>query len=335
MKNTKIKTTKDTENITNISAAIKNAVDYLIANPKDFPGLAASGKLYDDALVANTTLQNLNGGANVSIGNLSITKVDIRCLYLDTAYQTHLRRHADAKLVNDWDLRKVGTITLSYRNNKLYVIDGGHRISAALKHELFWLPAVIYTDLTQAEEAEIFAYQNKNVASLKPIDKYTSLLVAGDTITTNIERITEQYGFVVTNKKKNVPRAISSFGALYTIMTDDTTIGYDGCACLEWILQTMLDSLWCEHPDFACDTWMKGFMQVYKEGLTNHQLANYKDNLVAILSHITPSYLSSFASTDNPSAEKRGKASAAILKIARGRVTLKEIFDIVEKNNIN
>lgn len=64
MKNTKIKTTKDTENITNISAAIKNAVDYLIANPKDFPGLAASGKLYDDALVANTTLQNLNGGAS-------------------------------------------------------------------------------------------------------------------------------------------------------------------------------------------------------------------------------------------------------------------------------
>ena len=30
MKNTKIKTTKDTENITNISTAIKNAVDYLI-----------------------------------------------------------------------------------------------------------------------------------------------------------------------------------------------------------------------------------------------------------------------------------------------------------------
>lgn len=87
--------------------------------------------------------------------------------------------------------------------------------------------------MTQAEEAEIFAYQNRNVASLKPIDKYTSLLVAGDTITTNIERITEQYGFVVTNKKKNVPRAISSFGALYTIMTDNTTIGYDGCACLE------------------------------------------------------------------------------------------------------
>ena len=110
-------------------------------------------------------------------GELSMVNKNL--LSIDPTYQ----RKASQELLSWLESGRglVGVITISRRNNTLYVVDGQHRVMAAMKRsDITHLPAIIFENDAVKAEAQAFINSNVNRGSLKMIEKFNALLRAGD-----------------------------------------------------------------------------------------------------------------------------------------------------------
>lgn len=133
--------------------------------------------------------------------NVAIIPIPVELLEIDTRYQTEVRTDRSLMyLVNNWDENKLLPLigVPHWEEGKVYLVDGYGR----------WIASQMvdkekYTDLqvllilnapNNAEdrlefEAEMYAYQNKQVARMTAIQKHGAMVVLHDKATERLEKL--------------------------------------------------------------------------------------------------------------------------------------------------
>ena len=108
----------------------------------------------------------------------SIEWVATETLLIDEDYQRSLEHPISERLIRlmavSWDWRLCSPLTVSRRSDdSLYVIDGQHRLAAAmLRGDLPHLPAIISRFESVEEEARVFVAVNTVRRNTTPLDKF-------------------------------------------------------------------------------------------------------------------------------------------------------------------
>jgi len=126
-------------------------------------------------------------------------------------------------IVKRFDEAKLGTLTVSKRDGRYYIIDGTHRVRALRTIGYTHAPCVVLTGLTYEQEAEYFRKQNQDKRLLTPGDLFKAGLASGDEQCVKIHKIVESNGFHIGKGNKDFYK-IASIHTLYTISEE---YGYD------------------------------------------------------------------------------------------------------------
>src|SRR5438067_11762005 len=85
---------------------------------------------------------------------IELRKTDIR---IPHEYQRDLLKPRAAKIAREFDWFQFGVLIIAHRNGEYFVVDGEHRLTAALSlEELDLLPCMLYDFDGPLHEAEIF-----------------------------------------------------------------------------------------------------------------------------------------------------------------------------------
>ncbi|UAJ79991.1 hypothetical protein IT072_02620 [Leifsonia sp. ZF2019] len=139
-------------------------------------------------------------------------------------------------ILNNLNLDKLGTLTVSARDGLYYVIDGQHRLAALREFlgdgwEDVCIEAWCWHGLTEAQEAKKFLEFN-DVLTVDSFAKFKAGVTAKDPIPSDIDRIVMSLGLKVT--RNVVPGSIRAVGALTSTYAK---FGPQGLAKTLWIIR--------------------------------------------------------------------------------------------------
>ena len=138
---------------------------------------------------------------------VTILKLPVELIEIDTRYQTETRTGRDLRyLTNAWNESKLLPLVgvPHWEEGKVYLVDGyGRWIASQIvnKEKYKELKVMILLDAPQDKtdrlkyEAEMYAFQNKQVANMTPIQKHGAMLIMGDKATLKLEELRKKYGF--------------------------------------------------------------------------------------------------------------------------------------------
>ena len=128
------------------------------------------------------------------------------------SYQRELNIHRVRKIAAAFDPRLLNPPKVSYRSGRYYVFDGQHTI-AVLKllngGKDLMVRCIVYTGMTESEEALLFAQQTGESARLTPGDKIRAMIYGGDPECMAFLKATESVG--VEAGLCSAPRKVSSW----------------------------------------------------------------------------------------------------------------------------
>jgi len=147
-------------------------------------------------------------------GNLTISS-----LTSGLPYQRPVERRDVKKLLQKWDPRKLTPIIVSLRDGKFNVVDGQHRLEAIrqmAKGKNVAVPCLIYTGMTYAEEAAMYAELDQAKKRLTLPQSINALVEAGtDAEVMEVKRLVEDGGFVwALTRRSGEPFEIEATRAL-------------------------------------------------------------------------------------------------------------------------
>ncbi|GHU95415.1 hypothetical protein FACS1894208_08190 [Clostridia bacterium] len=127
------------------------------------------------------------------------------------------------RIVANFDIDRLGIITVNNRDKRYYIVDGAHRVSALkrLGHKTVTCSVI---RVSYAEEAHLFATQNENKANLNSIDLFNARIEAGDAVAKDVRRIVYDHGYAIgraggSNGPRSAAKIIQSVEALGKIYT--------------------------------------------------------------------------------------------------------------------
>jgi hypothetical protein len=150
---------------------------------------AARAQAEESARVAN---EMMNGHLN-----WRFEIVDIENVHFDT-YQRKLRQRWLKARKGKLDPALLGTVLLSDRpkRGKDYACwDGQHRIELCRMHGQTWVAAVVYTGMTQEEEAIYFARYQDERQNVSPLERFNAKLIGKDEKSLAIDKMLREEGF--------------------------------------------------------------------------------------------------------------------------------------------
>jgi hypothetical protein len=144
-------------------------------------------------------------------------------LNVDPEYQRALRHEFVNYLARRWDIVKAGPILVSERDDgKLWVVDGQHRMMAALQAGEGEIFAHVIRGRTRAQEAEMrLARNDRKSDSIQ--EKFTTRLVMGDQKAHKIVEILHQHGTHLNLSSPNTSSGINAIAAVEAIFDVDST----------------------------------------------------------------------------------------------------------------
>lgn len=214
--------------------------------------------------------------ATVFWGVLKYSIVDIRLLDIDYSYQRILGNKVST-LTKNFDYRLMDPIIVSFRDNKLYIIDGQHRLIAAAAHGILQIPCIIHLDLTRADEAKMFAMQNSGKSKLTPYDLFKAHLQYGEPVDTTINNICKKYGITPSVKKSQY-----SFQAIHAARQVVKNTQVNGEECLDWIFNVFSKCRWFSFIGAVNSVSILGLQRTYVEGILHNDLDTRTENLIHI-----------------------------------------------------
>lgn len=267
------------------------------------------------ALVSDTVTEAMR---NPHADGLYYAQVDLRALSVDYRYQRSID-FKKSKLDKEFKLERAGTLLVNYRDGKFFVIDGNHRrVAAMISHHthigcLIYLPGISYE-----KEAEIYARQDDNKRNMSIRDSYKAGLECNDPICVKIKDICDKYRLVITTSTKGGNRNLSSLKTAKTIVYEHDAEG------LDWIMHVLDKAGWIGQSNATANHYMIALKEVYYDGLLMNCLETYTDNLIKVLSKVSPTilqsygYLRALGDMSQTSADKRVLATKNIKEIASG-----------------
>jgi hypothetical protein len=106
--------------------------------------------------------------------------IDKRSLEVDHSYQREGSKSKVDEMSKHWSWLACGVITVGVRpSGTMYVIDGQHRVSAAmLREEVISLPCIVFQSSGKRDEASGFLDANSKRKSMSSYDKFRAAVVA-------------------------------------------------------------------------------------------------------------------------------------------------------------
>lgn len=222
--------------------------------------------------VDNTTLAQTVMNNTYSICGKKLAAVP--CSEMKYAsYQRPVDKQNVNNIASEFDMNKCQFLTVSYRDDVFYVIDGQHRLEAARLRGIKTLPCIIFEGLTEKQEARMFATQHINVKKLHPISTYNANLVNGDTsipevfVDVTIHSICTKYNIsvmVIGRGRNTTPKILRSLFAARKI------INTSGKECFEWIIDTICKTDWNDCPKSLSKEILYMLNNFYNENPCNY-----------------------------------------------------------------
>ena len=165
-------------------------------------------------------------------------------------YQRATKTTQVESIAKNFDKSKLGTLTLSQRDGKYYIIDGAHRLSALRTLQYTHAVCEILTGLTHEEEANYFRTQGVDKRDLRPLDLFNAGLIAEDWKCLMIDRIVKDNSFQIGFAYKDFNQ-IGAIKALFIIVDDY------GCETLDDTL-CLIANTWAGIPKAVCSDSLLG-----------------------------------------------------------------------------
>ncbi len=124
------------------------------------------------------------------------SKHDLR---IDDSYQREQSKSNVAGLRDKWSWLACGSLTVVKRGDGyLWVIDGGHRLAAAMpRSDIQLLPCMVFDEIGLASEAAAFVRLNTNRKAVSAVAKFRAALVAGDETALRVQEQISSLGLFV------------------------------------------------------------------------------------------------------------------------------------------
>lgn len=127
---------------------------------------------------------------------MSINKHELK---IDAEYQ---RTPIPAKIkviASTWSWVACGAIVVGMRNGAYWVIDGQHRVLAAMRRvDITDLPCVVFETETMQEEAQGFLNLNDKRKAMSSIDRLRAMTASGDPVAVQFSELCEQLNIRIT-----------------------------------------------------------------------------------------------------------------------------------------
>lgn len=236
----------------------------------------------NNIVLAQTVINN-----TYSICGKRIASVPVALMEIDHSYQRILGATVN-KLMEEWDNDKCDFLIVSYRDNKYYIIDGQHRYSVAKAKGIEALPCIIFTGLTQSDEALKFAQQQDNVNKLYPYDTFKANIACGNAnirsvfIDMEIKRICDAHNVEV----KKVSAWQKNPKALRTLSRARSIVDKNGSECFDWILTVIENSNW----ELCSESYTKEIMELLKNFYVENKdcIRDAEECILKVFNNISP-----------------------------------------------
>lgn len=266
----------------------------------------------DKGLLKGITKMYTDAGCKVCIVN-----VPVELLEIDTSYQTDVRTERDLQYLTDnWDENKLLPLVgiPHWEEGKVYLVDGyGRWIASQLidKEKYKELQVMIILTAPQDKEkrlefeAEMYAFQNAQVAKMTPLQKHGAMLILHDKATETLENLKHEYGFEYRATKGNRDASIlGSYASTLKLCKVD-----DG-KCAHYVFDICQKAGFDRQANGYATYIMKGLADIYKLYSKNRRAT--KKLLSEELRGITPAILRSRAVTKYPMVDFRSALSLYI-----------------------
>lgn len=162
---------------------------------------------------------------NRQLGTLPILQwAMLEQLLIDPEYQRSIENSASQalirKIAQHWDWSLCLPLVASRRPgvSELYVIDGQHRLAAAmLRRDIAQLPCVVLDMANKADEAAAFVHLNQQRRPLNKLDIFKAAVASGDTESTAIVAAMNEAGLSIAPHSNHTawkPGQVSNIGGI-------------------------------------------------------------------------------------------------------------------------
>lgn len=277
--------------------------------------------------------------ASVTSGGIrALFDIPVSLLTIDTAYQSDARTSRDlTPLINGWNENKLEPITVvpHMEEGMFYIVNGYGRWQASqlIKDPKDYLSAIVLLGLSKnpavrrKEEAELYAYQNRESSRLTPIQNHAAMLVLEEPNVVKLEHLRIKYGFgFCTKKERKSSRPANTISYAETLATIKG-MSEENC---ELIFSTLQDSKYHLIPDGYDINMIKAVKQAFRNYGYNEDI---KSVIVDILSSSSPSELDAKAHQLYPELESR-RATRIYLQTCIADTLQRDPVFVVEGNKV-
>ncbi len=142
-------------------------------------------------------------------------------LKIHPAYQRQFNNNKACDIANAWSWIECGVLVVARRGGEYWVVDGQHRLGAAIKRsDIQKLPCLVFDTDSVQQEAKAFLGINVIRRTVSATDKFRAKVVAEDPAAVLVRDMCEEYGVEICAQAKG-PRQTKSIAFLTSIAEQD------------------------------------------------------------------------------------------------------------------
>lgn len=270
----------------NTSKNTSNDVTIATCIPTDATPIQRLNKEKPDDAVKSAIIATLMTSNITRLGGKRMMEIPPELIDVAPEYQRGKRLNQAAEIAANWNDNKYNFPTVSYRNGKLYAVDGQVTDMAAVLAGKTVIGVNVLENITIEEEAKLFDTQDENKSRLKWHEIYKSRLFRKEPDAVALDTVCRKYRLEVTSSQRKSPRRMPSINcALACIARKD--LGPD---FLDWVFDLMeqSDNWFLGEKTPITNTHINMFIDTYCEGVENNCLAEYSDRFIEVMSHHSP-----------------------------------------------
>lgn len=197
---------------------------------------------------------NMNGNSGI------MTYVDPKNVSID-GYQRALEADRAQKIAENFNPHLFDPILLSKRKNgRMYIIDGQHRVIAAVIAKIDKVPARILMGLSREQEANLFVDAQLQRKPIRAFDRFNAKIIAQDPVFVGINKIVQKARFeIAPHSASNSPRRLRCITLLIMIYK---TAGKDHFQRLVDVLEGLSDGKETGHTN---DMFIRPMHRILRE----------------------------------------------------------------------
>ena len=266
--------------------------------------------------------------------SVAIVSLPVELMEIDSRYQTEARTERDLRyLTNNWNENKLLPLigVPHWEEGKVYLVDGyGRWIASQVvdkkKYKELDVMLILNAPSNVNErlefEAEMYAYQNKQVAKMTAIQKHGAMIVLHDNATEILENMRKKYGFEYSSVKGN--REASVLGS-YTETLRLCSI--DNGKAAEYVFDICEGAGFDRKSNGYASYVMRGLRDIYRIYANNRE--DTKKFLIKELRKITPITLKANAVVKYPMLDFRTASSLYLEDMVVNNLGLEQSREIL------